>query len=325
MNAVVVASTGGSWMLLAGAAALFLAMFVAVAAVTLPGVRRRRLAKELAAATEPESSRSQMSSLGMKAAEFAERGLARHDRDAALANALERAGIDMRAPEFVVLAAVTSVGAALVGALLGGLLLAVVGIGISVGAFCLTVSTKATNRSKKFDEQLPDTLTFLAGSLRAGHSLPQSIDSLVQEAQSPTKEEFQRALFETQLGHTLPDALAMLAERVRSEDFDWVVQAIGIQRDVGGDLAAVLDNVTRTIRDRTRVRRQIDTLTAEGRFSAIILLALPIVMFLFLAVVNPSYVGELTTTLAGTVMLAIGGGLMVVGAIWLKRITRLVF
>jgi tight adherence protein B len=314
-----------TWMLGVGAFALFLALFVAIAAVTMPGVRRRRLARELAAATEAPSSRSQMSSLGAKAAEFAERGLARHDRDQALAVALERAGIDMRAPEFVVLAIASAVGAAFAGALLGGPVLGIVVAALTIVAFFAVVSAKAGRRRKQFDEQLPDTLSFIAGSLRAGHSLPQAVDALVQEAQSPTKEEFQRALFETQLGHTLPDALSALAARIRSEDFDWVVQAIDIQRDVGGDLASVLDNVTRTIRDRTRIRRQIDTLTAEGRLSALVLLALPILVFLFLTVVNPSYVHDLTSTFAGAVMLCVAGGLMVVGAIWLKRITRLVF
>ena len=129
MSAVLAADAGGSWMLIAGAAALFLALFVGIAAVTLPGVRRRRLARELAVATEEPSSRSQMSALGAKAAELAERGLARHDRDQALAVALERAGIDMRGPEFVVLAAATSLGAAFVGALLGGPVVALIGVG----------------------------------------------------------------------------------------------------------------------------------------------------------------------------------------------------
>ena len=314
-----------TWMLGLGAFALFLALFVAIAAVTMPGVRRRRLARELAAATEEPSNRSQMSALGAKAAEFAERGLARHDRDQALAVALERAGIDLRAPEVAVLVAASALGAAFLGAVLGGPVLGLVVGALTVAAFFAVVSHKTTSRRKQFEEQLPDTLGFLAGSLRAGHSLPQAVDALVQEAQEPTKAEFQRALFETQLGHTLPDALSALATRIRSEDFDWVVQAIDIQRDVGGDLAAVLDNVTRTIRDRTRIRRQIDTLTAEGRLSAVVLLALPVAVFLFLAVTNPGYVGDLTTTAAGVVMLCVAGGLMIVGAVWLKRITRLVF
>ena len=323
MSAVVAASS--DWMLFGGAGALFVAIFVTVAAVTLPGVRRRRLAKELAAATEPPSARSQLSSLGAKAAEYAERGLARHDRDGAIGLALERAGIDMRPAEYVVVVLATALGAAFVGLLLGGLLASLVCMLIAVGAFAMVVSMKTSKRCKAFDEQLPDALSLIAGALRAGHSLPQAIDALAQEAESPTREEFRRALFETQLGHTLPATLAAIARRVRSEDFDWVVQAIEIQGDVGGDLAHVLDNVTSTIRDRTRVRRQIDVLTAEGRLSAMVLLALPILMFAFMVMVNPTYIGELTKSVAGIAMLVTAATLMVVGALWLRRITRLSF
>ncbi len=321
---VVGAANGGSWMLVAGSAALFAAFFLVIAAITLPGVRRRRLAKELATPTET-SNRSQMSSLGVKATELAERGLAKHDREHLVANALERAGMDVSAPEYLLLSGVISLGAAAVGLMLGGPVVALIAMGLAVMAMFMTVSIKSTKRRKAFDEQLPDALALIAGGLRAGHSLPQAIDSLVQEAESPTADEFRRALFETQLGHTLTVALAGVASRVQSEDFNWVVQAIDIQREVGGDLAAVLDNVTRTIRDRSRLRRQIDALTAEGRLSAIVLLSLPVVVFLFLAVVNPGYVADLTHTLIGTVMLIVGGCLMAVGALWLRRITRLVF
>jgi tight adherence protein B len=321
----VLAASGSDWMLYVGAAALFCAIFVAIVAVTLPGVRRRRLAKELAAGTETPSGRSQLSTIGAKAAEYAERGLARHDRDGAIAKALERAGIDVRPAEYLVMVLFSALGAAIVGLLISGLLASLLAAGITVGVFAAVVSLKTSKRCKAFDEQLPDALSLIAGALRAGHSLPQAIDALAQEAESPTAEEFRRALFETQLGHTLPSALRAMAERVRSEDFTWVVQAIEIQGDVGGDLAAVLDNVTSTIRDRTRVRRQIDTLTAEGRLSAIILLALPVLMFLFMVVVNPSYLSELTASLAGIILLITGGTLMVVGAFWLRRITRLAF
>jgi tight adherence protein B len=319
------AAANADWMLFGGAGALFVAIFITVAAITLPGVRRRRLAKELAVATEPPSSRSQLSSLGAKAAELAEGGLARYDREGAVGTALERAGIDMRPAEYVVLVLVAALGAAFVGLLLGGLLASIVLMLITVGAFAAIVGVKTSKRCKAFDEQLPDALSLVAGALRSGHSLPQSLDALAQEAESPTREEFRRALFEAQLGHTLPSALQGVANRVRSEDFDWVVQAIEIQAQVGGDLAQVLDSVTETIRDRTRVRRQIDVLTSEGRLSAMILLALPILMFLFMVVVNPDYIGELTTSVAGLAMLITGGTLMVVGAFWLKRITRLAF
>src|SRR6478735_7855409 len=124
-----------------------------------------------------------MSALGAKATELAERGLARHDRDQALAVALERAGIDMRAPEFAVLVAASALGAAFLGMLLGGPVLGLIVGALTAAAFFMVVSAKASKRRKQFEEQLPDTLSFLAGSLRAGHSLPQAVDALVQEAQ----------------------------------------------------------------------------------------------------------------------------------------------
>lgn len=325
MTAVLAADAGGTWMLFAGAAALFVALFLAIAAVTMPGVRRRRLAKELAAEQPDPSARSQMSALGTKATEFAERGLARHDRQLVIATALERAGIDMRPPEYVLSVVGAACGAAVVGGMLSGIVLALAAAGLTVGVFAAVVNAKAAKRRKAFEEQLPGSLQLIAGGLRAGHSLPQAIDALVQEAESPTRDEFRRALFETQLGHTLPEALRALALRVRSEDFDWMVQAIEIQREVGGDLAAVLDNVTRTIRDRTKVRRQIDTLTAEGRLSGVVLFLLPIVVLLFLGVTNPGYLDVLFTTVAGTVMLVVAGALMVAGGLWLRRIVRLVY
>ncbi|MGZ4756280.1 MAG: type II secretion system F family protein [Acidimicrobiia bacterium] len=315
---------GGSWMLLVGALALFGALFVVLAMALGPRVRRRRLAAELAGPTQ-SSARAQLSSLGAKAAELAERALQRSDRERLLNTALDRAGIDMRAPEFAVLVLSTAVAAGFVGMILGGILLAVVAFAIAVASFAATVNVKATRRRKAFEEQLPDSLALIAGGLRAGHSLPQAVDALAQESEAPTCDEFRRVLFETQLGHSLPVALRSLAERIRSEDFEWVVQAIEIQQDVGGDLAAVLDNVTRTIRDRNRVSRQIDTLTAEGRLSAIILFCLPVGMFIFMKVSNPAYFDELTNTLAGNVMLIGGCALLVVGGFWLRRIIRLVY
>ena len=188
------------------------------------------------------------------------------------------------------------------------------------------MSVRGTKRRKRFEEQLGDSLPMVAGGLRAGHSLPQAIDALVHEAESPTTEEFQRVLFETQLGHTLPQAMRNLADRVGSEDFEWVVEAIEIQRDVGGDLAELLDNVTRTIRDRRRVSRQITTLTAEGRLSAVILFCLPIVDVLLHDLREPRVRPHAhQRRSAGMLMLIGSGALMVVGGLWLRRIVRLLF
>jgi tight adherence protein B len=324
VSAVLAASGGSSWMLVLGSVALFTALAIGFGMLMAPRVRRRRLADELNGATAP-SARAQMSTLGTRATELAERGLAKHDSDHVVAAALERAGIDLSAGEFVLIATVSTMFGVLLGALFMGLLgLLVVG-GCTAGAFALVVSTKAAKRQAAFADALPDALTLLSGSLRAGHSFPQAMDALTQELTGPISEEFRRALFEIQLGHSVGDALRSVARRVRSEDFDWVVQAIDIQREVGGDLAAVLDNVGATIRDRTRIARQIRSLTAEGRFSGLVLFALPIVVLLFLMIVNPGYMDALTDTLAGMLLLGFAGFLMLVGAIWLRRIVRLVY
>jgi tight adherence protein B len=324
VSAVIAATGGSSWMLVAGAAALFGALALAFGMLMAPRVRRRRLAAEMNG-TENVSARAQMSSLGTKATELTQRGLAKHDREHVVAAALERAGIDLSAGEYVLIAAVSALFGLLIGALLAGPFGGLLFGGCTAVGFTLYVSMKAKRRQAAFADDLPDALSLISGSLRAGHSLPQALDALVQETEGPIHEEFRRALFELQLGHSVGSALRSVAGRVQSEDFDWVVQAIEIQREVGGDLAAVLDNVAATIRDRTRIQRQIQGLTAEGRFSAVVLLALPFVVLFFLMFMNPDYLRSLTDTFIGMVVLGFAGGLMLVGAIWLKRITRLVY
>ncbi len=318
------ATTSGSdtWMLVAGAVALFVALAIGLGMALAPRVRRRRLAEEL---DGPQESVRSLSALGTKATELAERGLAKHDREHVVASALERAGIDLSAAEFVLLAGVATLAGALLGGVLAGILGALIIGGCTAAGFGATVSVKSSRRRSQFSEQLPDALSLLSGGLRAGHSLTQAMDALVQETDGPIHEEFKRVLFEVQLGHSMGTALAAVAHRVRSEDFDWVAQAIDIQREIGGDLAAVLDNVAATIRDRARVQRQIQTLTAEGRFSGLVLFMLPIAVLLLLLVANPGYMDSLTSSVLGIVVLSTGGGLMLVGGIWLRRIVRLEF
>jgi tight adherence protein B len=311
----------GAWMLPAGAIALFFALLLLGMELTKPRVRRRRLASELGV-TDPTTAAARFSALGGQATALAERALANCDREGRLGVALERAGVDLRPAEFAAMAGAVVVASVLVALLLFGVIVAiVVGVLVAVG-FRAGVSWRGQKRRDRFEEQLGDSLQMISGGLRAGHSLPQSIDALVHEADSPTNEEFQRVLFETQLGHPLPQAMRNLAERVGSEDFEWVAEAVEIQRDVGGDLAELLDNVTDTIRDRRRVARQITTLTAEGRLSAVILFILPIAMFCFMAVANKAYFHDLSSTLAGNLLIAGAAVLMVVGGLWLRRIVR---
>jgi tight adherence protein B len=234
---------------------------------------------------------------------------------------LEAAGVAIRSGEFVV----ASVGAALVAGVLGaallrnGILALVVAI---IGAAVPTVLLRTTlgRRGDKLREQLPDVLSIMAASLRAGHSFLQSLDTVAKEIAQPAATEFQRVVAEIRLGRPAEDALEALAERVGSADFKWAVLAVNIQREVGGNLAEILDNVADTLRERATMRRQIKVLTAEGRLSAWVLTLLPIGIGLYMGAVNPSYIGILFTTTVGLVMVATAVSLLVLGVLWMRKI-----
>jgi len=234
---------------------------------------------------------------------------------------LEAAGISLRSGEFVV----ATVGAGLVAAVVAAamlqnvLLAAVIGV---LGALVPTIllRTALSRRSDKMREQLPDVLTIMASSLRAGHSFLQALDTTAREIQAPANVEFQRLVAEIRLGRPAEDALEALADRVGSPDFRWAVLAVNIQREVGGNLAEILDNVSDTLRERATMRRQVRVLTAEGRLSAWVLAILPFAIALYMFAVNPKYISLLFTKQIGLVMLGVGGVLMVLGILWMRKI-----
>ena len=201
-----------------------------------------------------------------------------------------------------------------------GLLATMLGLGLGIAVPYAYLGIKEGRRKKAFAAQLPDTLQLLAGSLAAGYSLPQAVDTVSRESGGPMAVELNRALVEARLGVPLEDALETSARRMDSVDFAWVVMAIRIQREVGGNLAEVLSNVAATMRERERLRRQVQVLSAEGRLSAIILGALPVVFATYLILVRPEYVGLLVTTPLGIVMVIVGLLLMVGGAFWLRKV-----
>jgi tight adherence protein B len=244
---------------------------------------------------------------------------------AALGDALDAAGVELRAGEVLVMLGAGAVVALAAGwALVGPLVGLVLGT-LVVVAGRITLDVLARRRRRQFADQLPETLQILAGSLRAGHGLAQGLDTVSREAESPTADEFRRLTIETRLGRDLVDAMSAVTERVRSEDFRWVVQAIDIQREVGGDLAEVLDNVGGTIRDRTRIRRQVSTLSAEGRLSAVVLMVLPFGLAAVMSVTNRSYLGPLYQSGTGHVLLAVAAVLLAAGGVWLRRIVKPIF
>ncbi len=204
----------------------------------------------------------------------------------------------------------------------GRFLPALIGLVLGVVIPWVYLAHKESHRQAAFYSQLPDTLQLLAGSLAAGYSLPQAVDTVVREGQDPMAAEFNRALVEARLGVPIEEALDNIADRMNSEDFHWVVLAIRVQREVGGNLAEVLTTVAATLRERERLRRQVQVLSAEGRLSAVIIALIPIMFALFLVVVRPEYIEPLYTTVIGLVMLGFGALMMLVGIIWLRRVVQ---
>ncbi|MEX0983727.1 MAG: type II secretion system F family protein [Actinomycetota bacterium] len=234
---------------------------------------------------------------------------------------LEAAGVSLRSGEFVVVSVASSIAMGILGAaLLRALVLALVLAGIGVFLPTIALRMALQRRADRLRDQLPDVLTILASSLRAGHSFLQSLDTVAKEITAPAAGEFQRVVAEIRLGRPAEDALEALAERVGSADFKWAVLAVNIQREVGGNLAEILDNVADTLRERATLRRQIKVLTAEGRLSAWVLALLPVGIGLYMAAVNSDYIGLLVTTTIGWVMLGTGAVLLVLGILWMRKI-----
>lgn len=243
---------------------------------------------------------------------------------------LEMAGIKTEPSGFLVLVASASSVLALIGVVLGlasgwslllGLLFAVLG---PIGAKVIVI-LRTSQRRAKFADQVDDAVQLMAGGLRAGHGLSRTVGAVATDMATPMNEELSRVVNETRLGRTLSDSLAITAQRMQSDDFEWVAQAIAINAETGGNLAEVLDQVGRTIRERNQIRRQVKALSAEGRLSGIILVALPILVFLFLMFTQPTYFAGFFSSAIGIIALIVAAILLIVGTIWMAFTVRVRF
>lgn len=237
---------------------------------------------------------------------------------------LDQADIPLRAEELVVvqLAAVLLLPLAAL-QFLGSPVLAVFLAVTGAIAPLLLVKGSKMRRKGKFNDQLGDALGLMSNSLRAGFSLLQTLDSLQQEMPPPLGSEFNRALLEMRYGTPTEEALLNLARRVQSEDMDLIVIAISIQRQVGGNLAEVLDNITHTIKERVRIKGEVRTLTAQGRISGTVIALLPLALTAFLMFINPSYLLTLFDHPLGVPLTggAVFSGLL--GAVLIRRIVNI--
>ncbi|MCU0475944.1 MAG: type II secretion system F family protein [Anaerolineae bacterium] len=177
----------------------------------------------------------------------------------------------------------------------------------------ILVGQRISSRLKKFEQQLPDTLGLWVNAMRSGYSVAQAMEAISRDAAEPTKTEFRRVVQELSLGISMPDALGHMLERVESKDFDFVVTAVNIQREVGGGLAEILSVLATTIRERIKLKGEIMVLTSQGRLTGKLISGLPIALGLFLRSSNPKYIDQMfEDRTCGWPM--IGVGLVMIGA-----------
>jgi tight adherence protein B len=245
-------------------------------------------------------------------------------REERLALLLDRGGLRMRPNEWLVIRGISGlVGLAMFVVVAHSLLVGLL-VGAPLGWLAPQVwlKRKARRRRNAFLDRLPDSLQLVAGSLSAGYSLLQALDGLVQEGEEPVAGEVARALASARLGVPIEDALDQVAERLDSPDFSWTAMAIRIQREVGGNLGEVLLKVGETLRERAALRRQVRALSAEGRLSGYILVAIPLLLGLYEVTFRREYARVLWTTPIGIACVGMTAVLMVVGSFWMRAVVN---
>lgn len=237
---------------------------------------------------------------------------------------LAQAYILMKPEEFLLL----SVGMSVVLFLLlylasKSLIVAMIGVFIGFALPNSYINTIKKKRGKKLNEQLPEALNIISNGLRAGLSFSQAISLAGKDLESPIADEFAKVLRDNTLGKTLEDSLLDLTNRTDDEDIDMFVTAMIIQRQVGGNLSEILDTISSTIRERVRLKGDVNTLTAQSKLSAVIISILPIGIVLILYVLNPQYIGLLFTTTFGLLMVGVAVFLQIIGVTILVKMTKL--
>jgi tight adherence protein B len=191
------------------------------------------------------------------------------------------------------------------------------------------VSTQQRRRLRAFDDQLPDTLSLWVGALRAGYSVVQAMETIARESPEPSKAEFRRVVMEMQIGISPENAFANMLARIESEDLDLVFTAVNVQREVGGNLAEILEIISHTIRERIRIKREIQVLTAQGRLTGYLIGLLPIFLSLLLLAISRDYMSQLfvgppwviyNIIPCGWPMIAIGLTMIAIGLTIIRRI-----
>ncbi|MDI6703438.1 MAG: type II secretion system F family protein [bacterium] len=256
--------------------------------------------------------------LFLQEAEFLKR------REKHIKQELAKAGLPLRPSEFVCLRLILTISLFCIGLiisklLLGGLILGLVGF-LSPFLFLKSCQKK---RLRAFNSQLVNALSLISNSLKAGYSFLQALQTVSEETSPPIKDEFGKLIRENSLGIPIEEALKNLLDRVPSYDLDLIVTSLLIQRQTGGNLAEILDNISYTIRERVRLRGEIRVLTAQGRMSGIIISVLPFAIYLILHLLHPDIYKMLYTNPIGILLIIIGIIMMGAGIFLVKKIVSI--
>ena len=251
--------------------------------------------------------------------------LEKDDWKSKLKKELSQADIPLKVEEFLGFCALGGVFAGFILYLLtmnGGMFI----IGLVLGTFLLPwviLKRAKAKRVQNFNQQLAGALSTMANSLRVGFSLFQAMKSLSEEMPSPLSTEFKRTLQEINLGTPTDQALQNMCKRIKSDDLELVVMAIVIQRQVGGNLAEVLDNIAHTIRERIRIQREVKTLTSQGRISGLIIGLLPFILALIITVINPEYMYSFLEHPLGYFLIGLGLISQLIGVLFIRKIVNI--
>ncbi len=237
---------------------------------------------------------------------------------------LVKAHIPLKAEEFITLRILLAFSFMFLGYISGKQLVLILILG-SIGWIgpSIYVGSRIKNRIKQLNDSLGDAIVLISNSLKAGYSFFQAIDIVAQEMTGPIAQEFTLLQKEINLGFTTEEALDNLLKRVKSDDLELVITAVLIQRQVGGNLAEVLDNISSTIRERVKIKGEIKAITAQGRISGIIISILPPALGVVLYLINPDHIKLLFTNTIGLIMVGLSVGMELMGIYFIRRIVKI--
>lgn len=309
-------------------AAAFVLLTALLLAVAVSVVIRRRQKPEVVRLLQPHvRQRREKDVKGASSGQLAgfaawtESALADLPGSERLNRAVERSGLRVRPGYVPWLSAAGAFVFGVIGMILGvGTLLALVFLAAGLASPFIVFRTAASKRRKAFDRQLPDVLSTVASTLRAGHGLRIALRAVADDGSPPASVEFGRVLAEERLGRPLHEAIEAMCQRVGSEDLDYVATAINVQSQAGGSLASLFDTLSETVRERQRHARKVKALTSMGRMSAIILVSLPFALAALMTLINPSYMKPFYTTSTGQTLIVICLISMSIGGLVLKKI-----